>query len=164
MAGHHITICKECKKVISQCRCDSKDKLLIESICEECNKKEDEMVENIRKGCSCKHCHGNIADDADLGCTCTEGCKTLTKLQDWEETAMRYQSSNGNAAYEALVWLDCINIAERMHLKGKIFFYKNMVIEAYERIGYHTWSEILGFNELTEYYQKLIDLKASRPK
>jgi hypothetical protein len=37
---HFIEKCKECKKIISQCRCPSKDKEERWSLCAECKKKE----------------------------------------------------------------------------------------------------------------------------
>lgn len=165
MAGHHITICKKCKKVINQCRCDSKDKALIESICEEC--KNDEIVEVIKKGCFCNHCHGDTKSP-QTECACTEECKTLTQLQDREKTASQLSASNINTPYEALVWLTCANLAEALCLYKKAFLYRNTGIKAYEKIWHlhdaQKWSEIFGFTELVEYYQKLIDIKGRRPK
>ena len=38
LTGHGKIVCKECGKVISQCRCIDCDKTITESICEECKK------------------------------------------------------------------------------------------------------------------------------
>ena len=43
MDGHHILKCKECNKVIEQCRCMKENKPIIYSVCDQCLKiKEDE--------------------------------------------------------------------------------------------------------------------------
>lgn len=36
--SHHIKKCKECKKIISQCRCMDCNKEILTDICEECRK------------------------------------------------------------------------------------------------------------------------------
>lgn len=41
MSGHSITKCKECKVIMSQCRCIKHDKKIIWSICDKCKKKGD---------------------------------------------------------------------------------------------------------------------------
>lgn len=43
MTEHYIVICKECGKIIEQCRCMAMDKTKIYRICDEClNEKKDE--------------------------------------------------------------------------------------------------------------------------
>jgi hypothetical protein len=39
--SHFKIVCKICKKIITQCRCPSKDKLTIFEICDECLEKEE---------------------------------------------------------------------------------------------------------------------------
>lgn len=39
MSGHYVKYCKGCDKVMSQCRCPSKDKTVLYGLCEECEKK-----------------------------------------------------------------------------------------------------------------------------
>ena len=172
MTEHYVKVCTRCGAIIAQCRCDSKDKLLVEDICEKCKKegveKEDEIIENIKKGCSCKYCHGSLSDGVGLGCACTQKCKTLTSLLNKEKIALKYFSSKISTPHEALAWLACANLAKEIELNEQVLHYGNMGIMAYEKIGYFhdakKWSEIFGFTKLVEYYQKLIDLKASRPK
>lgn len=49
--SHYIKRCKICRKVISQCRCMSCNKVELFDICDECKKKEEikkESENNIR--------------------------------------------------------------------------------------------------------------------
>ena len=39
LTNHGKIVCKECGKVIAQCRCISCDKTITESICDECAKR-----------------------------------------------------------------------------------------------------------------------------
>jgi hypothetical protein len=41
--AHFKIICKECDKIISQCRCPSQDKKVIYSVCVDCNYKKKEV-------------------------------------------------------------------------------------------------------------------------
>ena len=44
MSGHYIETCKECGRIIGQCRCMNCDKIAKWSICEKCKAKSDEGV------------------------------------------------------------------------------------------------------------------------
>lgn len=169
MAEHYITICKRCKKVISQCPCDSKDKALIEVTCG-CKKTEmnDEVnvMKNIEKECLCSCCHSGAQI---IRCTCTKKCKTLANfktLANLRIIALQY--ANTNISHEALAWLTCAELAEEIDLSRTAWICRKIAITVYEEIGcFHgakNWSEIFGLTELVKYYQKLIDLRASRPK
>ena len=131
-------------------------------------KEDDEIIEKIKRECLCGYCHGSITKNVGLGCTCTQKCKTLTSLLNKEKIALQYFTSNISTPYESLAWLACANLAREIELNEKVLHYRNMGIMAYEKIGYFhdakKWSEIFGLTKLVEYYQKLIDLKASRPK
>ena len=37
--GHFIVVCKDCKKIITQCRCPAKDKRTIYETCDKCKEK-----------------------------------------------------------------------------------------------------------------------------
>jgi hypothetical protein len=39
VVGHYIMYCKECNKVISQCRCMDLNKTKYYAVCDECEKK-----------------------------------------------------------------------------------------------------------------------------
>lgn len=172
MSDCYKKVCTECGALIAQCRCDNGNPLLLKGICEVCLgetiEKENEIVERIKEGCKCGYCHGSISDGVGLRCACTEECKALTRLRANEQTALGYFSSNVNTPYEALAWFACANLAKKIKLSRKALYYGNMGIGAYEKIGSlhdaKEWSEIFKFTELAEYYQKLIDLKTSRPK
>jgi hypothetical protein len=43
MENHFIKYCRECQKVISQCRCPSKDKKVLWGVCRDCETKEIEV-------------------------------------------------------------------------------------------------------------------------
>lgn len=49
--SHFIEICEDCKKVISQCRCPSKNKEQRIGLCESCNEKREisKQIEEIKK-------------------------------------------------------------------------------------------------------------------
>lgn len=42
MSGHFIELCKDCGKVISQCRCPDPNKTKTYSVCKECQSKQQE--------------------------------------------------------------------------------------------------------------------------
>jgi len=44
--GHSICMCKLCDKVISQCRCFHKEKVITYKVCDECKKKQEEENRN----------------------------------------------------------------------------------------------------------------------
>ena len=41
MGEHFITVCKDCKSIISQCRCMVLDKTITYDVCDECKSKKD---------------------------------------------------------------------------------------------------------------------------
>jgi len=64
MGEHFITVCKECKEIITQCRCMVLDKAITYDVCDECKKKPrftneqlDAIIEKVRESNSpdCKH-------------------------------------------------------------------------------------------------------------
>jgi len=58
VSGHHITKCKTCKRVISQCRCIKCDKTEYWDICDTCEEREKESYLELRIAeftCKCGH-------------------------------------------------------------------------------------------------------------
>lgn len=124
---------------------------------------EDEIIERIKKECLCSHCHaGRFSSLRE--CFCTPNCNTARLLEANEWAA---RSGLGSPSIvDTLLW--CFNLAKRLNLQKKALNYRNLAIRTCEDEGLlheaKTYSEIFGLTELAEYYQKLIDLKASRPK
>lgn len=166
MSDYCENVCIKCGALSAEC---CYDHISSTFVCDVCMREENEIVERIKEGCECGYRHGSISDGVGLGCTCTKECAALTRLLANEQAALRYFSSNNiNTPYEALTWFACAKLAEEIELSRKALYYRNMGIEAYEKIGHlhdaKEWSEIFGLTDLAEYYQKLIELKASRPK
>ncbi len=46
--SHFIKLCKECGKIISQCRCPSKDKTKIYSVCEDCKREKTKLKVRVK--------------------------------------------------------------------------------------------------------------------
>jgi hypothetical protein len=46
--SHFQIICKECKDIMSQCRCPSKDKTTTYELCDKCKAKNPEQKQNLQ--------------------------------------------------------------------------------------------------------------------
>ena len=77
-------------------------------------------------------------------------------------------SSFGGSSHEPTAWFDCANRAKGLGLFETAIECQKRGVKAYEKVSdFHSakkYSENFGFTELAEYYQKIIDLRASRPK
>jgi len=134
---------------------------------------EDEIIENIKRECLCGYCHGSITKNVGLGCACTEECRALDYLRvyvrDAEGATEDGMSTIRQMLYRGVQkWFHCANLAKEMRLSQKAIQYQKEGVWVCEKFNdfdsAKKYSENFGFTELVEYYQKLIDLKTSRPK
>ena len=104
-------------------------------------------------------------------CVCTDKCKILDCLQEHKAVAewFSHWDSFDTTSKEAAEWIACAHLAKELGLNNEtVLEYQKRGIKAYHKIyDFHSakkYSENFGFAELTEYYQKLIDLVTNRPE
>ena len=146
--------------------------------------KDDEIIENIKKRCSCKHCHGSMKN-MRAECSCTRKCNSLTRLQlirtfhQINQTGAEWLEWRRSVPYDPIpayptnlnfgMWVVCAELAKKIGLSNEtVLAYQKRGVEEYDQIcdfpNAKKYSENFGLTELTEYYQKIIDLRASRPE
>ena len=145
---------------------------------------DDEIMERIKKECSCRHCHEDIKK-LRTECACTQKCKILDRLQmirtvhqinqkdvewlKWRRSFPYEPSPTYPTNLNFGMWIVCAELAKELGLNSEtILAYQKRGVEEYNEIcdfpNAKKYSEIFGLTELAEYYQKIIDLRASRPK
>ncbi len=138
------------------------------------------IIEIIKRGCSCGCCHnnGNLRTECDgftknthPECACTQKCRILAYWREHKHSAEWFSQwlSPSTTSSEAIEWIACAHFAKELGLGSEtVLEYQKKGIQAYDKMyDFHSakkYSENFGLTELAEYYQKIIDLMASRPR